>query len=109
MQSDYETSQILTGQGCFHERLHELKLSDVGPCYSGEAELADVHTPRTVGVLPVRGGALAIVRRNRSAGSGTDPLTQSHRLGGELQAAAEIRTTMSSLSEWARKELRRPL
>ncbi|GBP97328.1 Retrovirus-related Pol polyprotein from type-1 retrotransposable element R1 2 [Eumeta japonica] len=39
---DYETSQILTGHGCFRKRLHDMKLCETSECMCG-MEDEDVH------------------------------------------------------------------
>ncbi|RVE40194.1 hypothetical protein evm_015156, partial [Chilo suppressalis] len=43
VEPDYETSQLLTGHGCFRGRLHRMKLAEVGSCYCGEGEVEDAY------------------------------------------------------------------
>ncbi|GBP24850.1 Retrovirus-related Pol polyprotein from type-1 retrotransposable element R1 4 [Eumeta japonica] len=45
VEPDYETSQLLTGHGCFRKRLHELGLNEASECMCADGR---GHAPRTM-------------------------------------------------------------
>ncbi|GBP12198.1 Retrovirus-related Pol polyprotein from type-1 retrotransposable element R1 4 [Eumeta japonica] len=42
VEPDYETSQLLTGHGCFRKRPHDMRLNDTSMCFCGQTD-EDMH------------------------------------------------------------------